>query len=178
MLVFSTFIRALQKQGAHVIIVSDLQPKFSELEGVYLVDDWFKSWDIVDRLVGEKRRVLDLNEWQAQPEEYHAFEMFANAGLLEKGLLWFDYDQRTAKDRMEVQGYWKEIKHLIVMLQASDLFLTKADLQGRWKGVHVNDFIVGPDFSVFEEPAENYFVANGLTVIIEFPMGMNIEALG
>jgi len=120
--VFSSFIQSLQKQGAHVIIVSDLQVEFSDLEGVYLVDDWFKSWDIVDRLVGEKRKVLDLNEWQGQPEDYDAFEMFANAGLLEKGLLWFDYDQRTAKDRMEVQCYWKEIKHLIVMIQASDLF--------------------------------------------------------
>lgn len=176
--VFSSFIQSLQKQGAHVIIVSDLQAEFSELDGVHLVDDWFKSWDIVDRLVGEKRRFLDLNEWQGQPEEYVAFEMFTNAGLLEKGLLWFDYDQRTAKDRMEVQGYWKEIKHLIVMLQASDIFLTKADLQSRWKDVPVNDFAVGPDFSVPEEPADNYFVANGMTVIIEFPKGMNIEALG
>ena len=178
MLVFSTFIQSLKKQGAHVIIVSDSQAEFSELDGVLLVDDWFKSWDIVDRLVGEKRRVLDLNEWQDQPEVYDAFEMFANAGFLEKGLLWFDYDQRTAKDRKEVQGYWKEIKHLIVMLQASDLFLTKADLQSRWKGVRVNDFVVGPDFSVSEERADNYFVANALTVIIEFPNGMNIKALG
>ena len=178
MLVFSTFIQSLQKQGAHVIIVSDSQAEFSELEGVHLVDDWFKSWDIVDRLVGEKRRVLDLNEWHDQPEEYDAFEMYANAGLLEKGLLWFDFDQRTAKDRKEVLGYWKEIKHVVVMLQASDLFLTRADLQSRWKGVQVNDFIVGPDFSVSEEPADNYFVANGMTVIIEIPKRMNIEALG
>lgn len=175
--VFSSFIQSLQKQGAHVIIVSDLQAEFSDLEGVYLVDDWFKSWDIVDRLVGEKRRVLDLNEWQDQPEVYDAFEMYANAGLLEKGLLWFDYDQRTDKDRKEVQRFWKEIKHLIVMLQASDLFLTRADLQSRWKDLQVNDFVVGPDFTVSEEPADNYFVANALTVIIEFPKGMNIEAL-
>jgi len=56
--------------------------------------------------------------------------------------------------------------------------LTKADLQSRWKDVPVNDFVVGPDFTMADEAADNYFIANGLTVIIEFPMGMNIEALG
>lgn len=173
MLVFFTFIRTLQKQGAHVIIVSDLQADFLDLGGVYLVDDWFKSWDIVDRLVGERRRVLDLEEFQNQPEEFDAFEMFVNAGIMESGLLWFDYDQRTTKGPEEVQGYWKDINHVVVMLQASDLFLTKADLQSRWKDVQIKDFVVGPQFSIPDGAADNYFVANGLTVIIEFPKEMN-----
>jgi hypothetical protein len=55
-------------------------------------------------------------------EEYDAFE----DGLRMQVCWKRDYsgsirDQRTAKDRMEVQGYWKEIKHLIVMIQASDI---------------------------------------------------------
>jgi hypothetical protein len=176
--VFSSFIQCLQKQGAHVILVSDNPLELSDLEGVLHVYDWFKSWDIVDRLVGEKRRVLDLNNWDDQPQIFDAFEMFVNAGIIESGLLWFDFDQMTMKGREEVQGYWKDIKHVIVILQASDLFLTKADLQSRWKDVQVNDFVVGPDFSAPEELADNYFVANGMTVIIDFPKGIFIDIVG
>jgi hypothetical protein len=47
------------------------------------------------------------------------------------------------------------------------LFSTKADLQSRWKDVPVNDFVVGPDFTMADEAADNYFIANGLTVIIQ-----------
>ena len=58
---FQSFIKSLQSQGAHVIIISDTPEQFSEIENVHIVDGWIKSWDIVDRLVGEKRRMFDLN---------------------------------------------------------------------------------------------------------------------
>ena len=84
---FQSFINSLKKQGANVIIITDKPEQFSEIDGVYMVGDWFKSWDVVDRLVGEKRRMLDLNEWHENPNEFDAFEMYVGGGIMDRGLI-------------------------------------------------------------------------------------------
>ena len=166
---FHSFIKSLQSQGANVIFITDTPEQFSEIKEVQIVDDWFKSWDIVDRLAGEKRRMLDLNEWHENPSEFDAFEMYAGGGIMNEGLLWFDYEARTSKARNEVQTYLKEIKHMVVLLGGSDLFLSTVDVQKKWENTLIKDFVVGPDFSLHDLTEENYFSFKGLTVIIEFP---------
>jgi len=166
---FQFFIKSLQSQGANVIIIKDTPDQFSEIEEAYIVDDWFKSWEIVDRLAGEKRRMLDLNEWHENPTEFDAFEMYVGGGIMDRGLLWFDYEARASKDRIDVQAYLKDIKHLVVLLGGADLFLSTVDVQKKWENTLIKDFVVGPDFSLPDSTEENYFSFKGLTVIIEWP---------
>jgi len=166
---FHSFIKSLQSQGANVIFITDTPEQFSEIEEVQIVGDWFKSWDIVDRLVGEKRRMLDLNEWHENPSEMDAFEMYVGGGIMDLGLLWFNYDDRTSKDRVDVQRYLKDIKHMVVLLGGSDLFLTTDDVQKKWENTLIKDFVVGPHFSAPEVKDKNYFCFAGLTVIVEWP---------
>lgn len=166
---FHSFIKSLQIQGANVIFITDTPEQFSEIKEVQIVDDWFKSWDIVDRLAGEKRRILDLNEWHENPNEYDAFEMHVGGGIMDRGLLWFDYDARTSKARNEVQTYLKDINHMVVLLGGSDLFLSTVDVQKKWGNTLIKDFVVGPHFSLPDLTEENYFSFKGLTVIIEWP---------
>ena len=166
---FQSFIKYLQIQGANVIIITDTPDQFSEIEKVNVVDDWLKSWDIVDRLVGEKRIMLDLNEWHENPSEYDAFEMYVGGGIMDRGLLWFDYDDRTSKARNEVQTYLKDIKNMVVLLGGADLFLSTVDVQKKWKNLLIKDFVVGPDFSLPDSTEKNYFSFKGLTVIVEWP---------
>ena len=54
MKLFQSFIKSLQSQGAHVIIITDKSEQFSDIKEIHIVDEWLKSWEIVDRLVGEK----------------------------------------------------------------------------------------------------------------------------
>ena len=131
-------------QGANVIIITDKPEQFSEIEEIHIVDDWLKSWDIVDRLVGEKRRMLDLNEWHENPSEFDAFEMYVGGGIMDRGLLWFDYGAKTSKERNDVQAYMSDIKHIVVLLDGADLFLTTVDVQKKWDDTAIKDFIVGP----------------------------------
>jgi len=166
---FQFFIKSLQSQGANVIIITDTPEQFSETEDVHLVDDWLKSWDIVDRLVGEKRRMLDLNEWHENLNELDAFEMYVGGGIMDRGLLWFDYEARTSKNRIDVQAYLKDINHMVVLLGGADLFLTTADIQKKWENAVIKDFVVGPHFSSPDVTNDNYFCFRGLTVIIEWP---------
>ena len=166
---FQLFIKSLQSQGANVIIITDTPDQFSEIDEVYIVDDWFKSWEIVDRLAGEKRRMLDLNEWHENPSEFDAFEMYVGGGIIDRGLLWFDYEARTSKDRIDVQAYLKDINHMVVLLGGSDLFLSTVDVQKKWQNTLIKDFVVGPDFSLPDSTEENYFSFKGLTVIVEWP---------
>ena len=166
---FQSFINSLKKQGANVIIITDKPEQFSEIDGVYMVGDWFKSWDVVDRLVGEKRRMLDLNEWHENPNEFDAFEMYVGGGIMDRGLIWFDYDARTSKDRIDVQAYLKDIKHIVVLLSGADLFLTTVDVQKKWDNTLIKDFVLGPHSSAPEVKDENYFCFVGLTVIVEWP---------
>ena len=86
---FQSFIKSLQSQGANVIIITDAPDQFSEIEEIHIVDEWLKSWDIVDRLAGEKRRILDLNEWHENPSEFDAFEMYVGGGIIDRSLLSF-----------------------------------------------------------------------------------------
>jgi len=166
---FQSFIKSLQSQGAHVIIITDKSEQFSVIKEIHIVDEWLKSWDIVDRLVGEKRRMLDLNEWHENPSEFDAFEMYAGGGIMDRGLLWFDYEARTSKDRNDVQTYLKDIKHMVVLLDGSDLFLSTVDVQKKWENTLIKDFVVGPHFSSPDVKEENYFCFAGLTVILEWP---------
>jgi hypothetical protein len=138
MKLFQSFIKSLKSQGANVIIITDTPEQFSETEDVHLVDDWLKSWDIVDRLVGEKRRMLDLNEWHENLNELDAFEMYVGGGIIDRGLLWFDYEARTSKNRIDVQAYLKDINHMVVLLGGADLFLTTADIQKKWGNAEIN----------------------------------------
>ena len=166
---FQLFIKSLQSQGANVIIITDTPDQFLEIDEAYIVDDWFKSWEIVDLLAGEKRRMLDLNEWHENPTEFDAFEMYVGGGIMDRGLLWFDYGVRTSKDRIDVQAYLKDIKHLVVLLSGADLFLSTVDVQKKWENTLIKDFAVGPHFSTPETKDENYFCVRGLTVILEWP---------
>jgi hypothetical protein len=165
---FQLLFKSLQRQGANIIIITDTPEQFSETEDVHL-DDWFKSWDLVDQLVGEKRGMLDLNEWHENPSEFDAFEMYVGGGIMDRGLLWFDYDAWTAKNRIDVQAYLKDIKHMVVLLGGADLFLTTADVQKKWENSEIKDFVVGPHFSSTDVTNDNYFRFNCLTVIIEWP---------
>jgi len=166
---FQSFINSLKKQGANVIIITDTPDQFSEIEEAYIVDDWFKSWEIVDRLAGEKRRMLDLNEWHENLNELDAFEMYVGGGIIDRGLLWFDYEARTSKVRNDAQAYLKDIKHMVVLLGGAELFLSTVDVQKKWENTLIKDFVVGPHFSAPEAKDENYFSFKGLTVIIEWP---------
>ena len=166
---FQSFIKSLHGQGANVIIITDKPEQFFEIEVVHIVDDWFKSWDIVDQLVGEKRMMLDLNEWHENPSGFDAFEMYVGGGIMDRGLLWFDYDARTSKDRIGVQVYLKDINHMVVILDGADLFLTVDDVQKKWENTLIKDFVVGPHFSAPEVKDKNYFCFAGLTVIVEWP---------
>jgi hypothetical protein len=166
---FQSFIKSLQSQGANVIFITDTPDEFSEIEEIHIVDDWLKSWDIVDRLVGEKRRMLDLNEWHENPSEFDAFEMYVGGGIMDRGLLWFDYGAKTSKERNDVQAYMGDIKHIVVLLDGADLFLTTVDVQKKWDDTAIKDFIVGPHFSLSNVEEENYFYCGGLTVILEWP---------
>ena len=166
---FQSFIKSLQSQGTNVIIITDTPEQFSEIDNVHILEDWFKSWDVVDRLVGEKRRMLDLNEWHENPSEFDAFEMHVGSGIMDRGLMWFDYEARTSKDRIKVQEYFKDIKHLVVLLSGADLFLSTVDVQKKWENTLIKDFVVGPHFSAPEAKDENYFSFKSLTVIIEWP---------
>jgi len=166
---FQFFIKSLQSQGANVIIITDTPEQFSEIEEAYIVDDWFKSWEIVDRLVGEKRRMLDLNDWNENPSEFDAYEMYVGGGIMDRGLLWFDYEARAYKDRNFAQAYLKDIKHMVVLLGGADLFLSIVDVQKKWENTLIKDFVVGPHFSFPDLEDENYFSFKGLTVIIEWP---------
>ena len=166
---FQSFIKSLQSQGVNVILITDTPDQFSEIEEAYIVDDWFKSWEIVDRLAGEKRRMLDLNEWHENPSEFDAFEMYVGGGIIDRGLLWFDYEARTSKDRNDVQTYLKDIKHMVVLLDGSDLFLSTVDVMKKWENTLIKDFVVGPHFSFPNLEDENHFSFKGLTVIIEWP---------
>jgi len=169
MKLFQSFIKSLQSQGAHVIIITDKSDQFSDIKEIHIVDEWLKSWEIVDRLVGKKRRMLDLNEWHENPSEFDAFEMYVGGGIMDQGLIWFDYDARTSKDRIEVQAYLKEIKHMVILLGGTDLFLTTVDVQKKCENKFIKDFVVGPHFHSFDVKDENYFSFKGLTVIIEWP---------
>jgi hypothetical protein len=169
MKLFQSFIKSLQSQGAHVIIITDTLDQFSEIEEAYIVDDWFKSWEIVDRLAGEKRRMLDLNEWHENLNELDAFEMYVGGGIIDRGLLWFDYEARTSKVRNDAQAYLKDIKHMVVLLGGAELFLSTVDVQKKWENTLIKDFVVGPHFSAPEAKDENYFSFKGLTVIVEWP---------
>jgi hypothetical protein len=169
---FQSFIKSLKSQGSNVIIITDTSEQFSEIKEIHIVDDWLKSWDIVDRLVGEKRRMLDLNEWHENPSEFDGFEMYVGGGIMDRGLLWFDYCAKTSKERNDVQAYMSDIKHIVVLLDGADLFLTLVDVQKKWKDTAIKDFIVGPHFSLPDALDENYFFCKGLTVIIEWPRNL------
>jgi hypothetical protein len=88
---------------------------------------------------------------------------------MDRGLLWLDYDDRTSKDPIDVQAYLKDIKHMVVLLNGSDLFLSTVDVQKKWENTLIKDFVVGPHFSAPEAKDENYFSFKGLTVIVEWP---------
>jgi hypothetical protein len=113
--------------------------------------------------------MLDLNEWHENPSDFDAFEMYVGGGIMDRGLLWFDYDARTSKARNEVQTYLKDIKHMVVLLGGADLFLTVDDIKKKWEDTAINDFVVGPHFSSPDVKEENYFCFAGLTVILEWP---------
>jgi hypothetical protein len=166
---FQSFVNSLKNQGANVIIITDTPDQFSEIEEAYIVDDWLKSWDIVDRLAGEKRRMLDLNDWHENPSEFDAYEMYVGGGIMDRGLLWFDYDARTSKDRIDVQAFLRDIKHMVVLLGGLDLFLSTDDVQQKWQNTLIKDFVVGPHFFASELKDKNYFCFAGLTVILEWP---------
>jgi len=164
-----SFIKSFKSQRANIIIITDNPEQFSEIEEIHIVDDWLKSWDIVDQLVGEKRRMLDLNEWHENPCEFDAFEMYVGGGIIDRGLLWFDYGAKTSKERNDVQAYLNDIKHIVVLLDGADLFLTTVDVQKKWEDTAIKDFIVGPHFSLPDLVDENYFSCGGLTIILEWP---------
>ena len=95
--------------------------------------------------------------------------MYVGGGIMDQGLLWFDYEARTSKDRNDVQAYLKDIKHMVVLLGESDLFLSTVDVQNKWGNTLIKDFVVGPHFSLPDLTEENYFSFKGLTVIVEWP---------
>ncbi len=68
------FIHNLSTDGIDVIIITENPGVFDSLDRVSVVGDWNDSWELVDKTVGENRRILNLDNLTDHLQELDGVE--------------------------------------------------------------------------------------------------------
>jgi hypothetical protein len=167
------FAQKVVHSGASVIIINANSDSIISSNLISTVSNWNQAWELVDKNVGEKRRILNLNNIEESVYELDALEICGHAGLVDDGSIWINVDLITSTQRNDIKVLLEKIRHLVVILNGNDLYERIESLQKRWDEIHFQDFIVGPSFSFLPKNSINYYMPKELTVIIEMPNRSN-----
>ena len=167
------FAQKVVNSGASVIIIKDNPDTTISTNNISLVSNWSQAWDLVDKNVGEKRRILNLNNIEEIDFEIDSFEMYGHAGLVDDGSIWINVDLITSTQRNDIKVLLEKIRHLVVILNGDDLHKGIESLKKRWNEFHFQDFIVGPSFSLLSNSSVYHYKPKELTVIIVMPNRCN-----
>jgi hypothetical protein len=163
------FAQKVVHSGAIVIIINANSDSLITTDNISTVSNWSQAWQLVDKNVGEKRRILNLNNIEESVYELDDLETYGHAGLVYDVSIWFNVELITSAQRNDIKVLLEKIRHLVVILNGDDLHKGLESLQKRWDEIHFQDFIVGPFFSFLPKSSINYYKPKGLTVIIEMP---------
>ena len=82
------FVHRLTQEGAYVIVITDMPDQFEGLSMVSVVGEWNDSWQVVDKTVGENRRILQLDDLQNNMPKVDGLETYSQAGILGECKFW------------------------------------------------------------------------------------------
>jgi hypothetical protein len=162
------FIHNLTTDGVDVIVITENPDVFYGMNRVSVVGDWNDSWELVDKTVGENRRILNLYNLSDGLQELEGVETYVQAGILEDSLLWIN----SIEDKLPKQKaheIFHQLKHLVVILNGKDFYTSLGTLKNKLPEYKHQDFIVGPLSNKRDSDELFYYRPQALTLIIEWP---------
>ena len=161
------FIHRLTQEGAQVIVITENPEDFNSMDKVSVVGEWNDSWQLVDKIVGENRRILHLDDLQNNMLDLDGLETYAQAGILGECMFW----NKSLEDilpKKNTQEFFSQLKHLVIILGGKDFYTSVESLKNKLPDYKHQDFIVGPLSEKQDSDGKNYYKPQALTVILEW----------
>jgi hypothetical protein len=163
------FIHRLTKEGVSVIVITENPEDFKGIEKVFVVEDWNHSWMIVDKTVGENRRMLQPDDLKdINLLKLDGLETYVQAGILEDRMFWIKLFEDFSPKK-EVQEILNQLKHLVIILGGTDFYTSMESLKNKLPDSNHQDFILGPLSEKQDIDGIFYYKPKALTVIFEWP---------
>ena len=108
------FINQLIFEGVQVIVITDLPEQFEDMDKVDVVGEWNESWEVVDKKVGENRKMLMLDTLHDDIFELDALETYVQAGILEDKMFWIKPSDDIIPKK-EAQEIFSQLRHLVII---------------------------------------------------------------
>jgi hypothetical protein len=162
------FVHRLTQEGAQVIVITENPEVFNSMDKVSVVGEWNDSWQVVDEMIGENRRMLWLDVIQDDIFELDALETYVPAGIMDEGMFWFN---STGADwpKRERQKTISQLKHLVIILGGKDFYTTLDALKNKLPEHIHQDYIICPLSEKQDSDGKFYYKPQALTVILEWP---------
>jgi hypothetical protein len=170
------FIHNLSSDGVNVIVITENTEDFENSDRILAVGDWNDSWELVDKTVGENRRILHLDNPSDNLQELDGVETYVQAGILGDSLLWFNSIEDKLP-RQKAHEVFNQLKHLIVILNGKDFYTSLETLKNKLPDYKHQDFIVGPLSYKHDSADFFYYRPQALTLIIEWPRMVDREGV-
>ena len=161
------FVHRLTQEGAQVIVITENPEDFNSMDKVSVVGEWNDSWQLVDKIVGENRRILHLDDLQNNMLDLDGLETYAQAGILGECMFW----NKSLEDilpKKNTQEFFSQLKHLVIILGGKDFYTSVESLKNKLPDYKHQDFIVGPLSEKQDSDGKNYYKPQALTVILEW----------
>lgn len=170
------FVHRLTQEGAQVIVITDMPDQFEEMNRVSVVGEWNDSWPLVDKTVGENRRILHVDDLQNNKPDLDGLETYVQAGILDESMFW----NKLLEDilpKKNTQEFFSQLKHLVIILGGKDFYTSVDSLKSKLPDNNYQDFIVGPLSEKQDSDGKNYYKPQALTVILEWPRMVDREGV-
>jgi hypothetical protein len=176
MLRIKNFVHRLTQEGAQVIVITDMPNQFEAMNRVSIVREWNDSWQLVDKKVGENRRILHLDDLQNNKPYLDGLETYVQAGILEDCMFW-NKSVEEILPKKNTQEFFSQLKHLVIILGGKDFYTSVESLKNKLPDNDYRDFIVGPLSEKQDSDGKNYYKPQALTVILEWPRMVDREII-
>ncbi len=170
------FVHRLTQEGAYVIVITDMPDQFEGLSMVSVVGEWNDSWQVVDKTVGENRRILQLDDLQNNMPKVDGLETYSQAGILGECKFW-NKSVEEILPKNKAKDFFSQLKHLVIILGGKDFYTSVDSLKSKLPDYKHQDFIVGPLSEKQDSDGKFYYKPQALTVILEWPKMIDREVI-
>ena len=170
------FVHRLTQEGAYVIVITDMPDQFEGMSMVSVVGEWNDSWQVVDKTVGENRRILLLDDLQNNMPDLDGLETYVQAGILDESMFW-NKSLEEILPKKNAQEFFSQLKHLVIILGGKDFYTSLDSLKSKLPDYKQQDFIVGPLSDKQDSDGMFYYKPQALTVILEWPRMVDRKAV-
>jgi hypothetical protein len=162
------FIHRLTQEGAQVIVITENPEVFKGMDKVSVVGEWNDSWQLVDKTVGDNRRILHLDDIQNNMPEVDGLETYAQAGILDECMFW-NKSVEEILPKKNTQEFFSQLKHLVIILGGKDFYTSVDSLKNKLPEHIHQDYIICPLSKKQDSDGKFYYKPQALTVILEWP---------